>query len=294
MCHECKPPTCRQLNETNRLAGVLYMTCSAFKSTVYPTHDLAIWGWKLGLSRRWYPVAIIPATPGTNQAGTMQFAKDGTIYVAIGNQVVKEVNGVYRVTNPWDMFGTSEVKQVFALPRKDTTMYAFFIDWAKDASTPAALWTTTHNETISYTKNEEIGGDNHQIVSYNWKADADEFDTSEVQVVDDIYHRGMCVFGCAIWDILMLRHDTATNNVHIMYKNGDGNQFYTTYSRDRKQIDSSCYFYWVDGSQTYPKFSTPLHTGVVSDRDVDNGCPCSESNGKKGECCLGAMFALPS
>ena len=61
-------------------------------------------------------------TPGGNQAGVMQIAADGTLFIAIGNQVERSTNGVYRIQNPMDMYGDQKITQVFVQPNADKQM----------------------------------------------------------------------------------------------------------------------------------------------------------------------------
>jgi len=256
--------------------GVLYFTTRQYKATTYPTFDLGLWAWRLGQDTGWIPVALIPGTPGANQAGVVKGDGSGNLYLSIGNQVDDDVNGLWMIYRPFDMFGDMEVRQVLTvtgpLANTESQVYGYELEVDSVSGLPKAVYMSTKNE--SYTS---YSSDLSTLSRVPWVGNATDgsFDENQASPMDDIYHRGHCTFGCAVWTLLGINIDPTTGVFWLNYYNGDGDQFIASYSPETGKVNDGCYFYAASASVTFPKFSVLLEFGASE----SSQCPCLSKNG---------------
>ena len=256
--------------------GVLFWTTRQMKATVYPTFDLGLWAWRLGRDTAWVPIALIPGTPGANQAGAVKGDLDGNLYLSIGNQVVDEVNGIWMISNAFDLFGELEVRQVLtvtgALANAESQVYGFELEMNTSTGLPQYAYMSMANDSLT-----TYSDDASTLARVPWTGNASHgmFVEEFARPLGDVYHRGHCTFGCGVWTLLGINIDPTTNIFWLNYYNGDGDQFITTYSPATGKVSDACYFYAAAASVTHPKFSTLLTFGAA----VSSLCPCFSKNG---------------
>lgn len=256
--------------------GVLYWTTRQMKATVYPTFDLGLWAWRLGRDTAWVPVAVIPGTPGGNQAGAVKGDLDGNLYLSIGNQVVDGVNGIWMISNAFDLFGELEVRQVLtvtgALANEESQVYGFELEMNPSTGLPQYAYMSMANDSLT-----TYSDDASTLARVPWTGNASHgmFVEDLARPLGDVYHRGHCTFGCAVWTLLGINIDPTTNIFWLNYYNGDGDHFITTYSPATGKVSDACYFYAASASVSHPKFSTLLAFGA----GVSSQCPCFSKNG---------------
>lgn len=223
-----------------------------------------MWAWRLGIDVGWLPVAVIPGTSGGNQAGAIKGDGLGNLYVSIGNQVTAGVNGIWQISNPLDMFGSTKVRQVLAVTDQDQ-VYGFELEVDTSSKLPTWLWLSRKNRTYT-----TYSFDLSTLGRIPWSGDATtgSFEEASVTTMEDIYHRGSCLFGCATWFLLGINRDPTTGILWLNYKNGDAEHYIAPY-KDGK-VDDGCYFYAAMSAVTHPKFSTLLGFGGMP----SGRCPC--------------------
>ena len=169
---------------------------------------MGVYGWRFGPQgdRVWQPVAIIPNTPGSNQAGRMQASplNNEYLFLSVGAQAEYAINGVYALQYPYDFYGDQSVRQVYDQQHNTNNFYGWYIMFDETTGTPEYMYTARKNVTST-----DYSLDLSQLVRVDWVGDAATgvFAENTTVELDDIYHRGHCIFGCAIWTVLAINVD---------------------------------------------------------------------------------------